>query len=311
MSFSIAVHGGAGSPPPGTLDPASEARRQSGLRLALEAGAAILDAGGTALAAVVAAVEILEADPVFNAGRGSVYAADRTQRMDASVMDGATRRAGAIADVTRIASPIRAALAVAEQSPHVFLVGAGAESFAARMGLPLVDPSVFHDASRLRQLEEALASGVIVLDHSASLPDEAGGTVGAVARDTAGHLAAATSTGGMTGKAPGRVGDSAVIGAGTWADDQTCAVSATGHGERFIESNVAGRIACLVELAGLSIDEAARRVVHRALPRCGGEGGVIAVDLFGNLVMPFNSGGMTCGAIHASGRMEVFGLSRS
>ncbi|MBO86450.1 MAG: beta-aspartyl-peptidase [Deltaproteobacteria bacterium] len=311
MSFSLAVHGGAGSPPPGTLDPASEARRQSGLRRALETGAAILEAGGAAMAAVVAAVESLEGDPVFNAGRGSVYAADRTQRMDASVMDGATRRAGAICDVQRIASPIRAALAVAEHSPHVLLVGAGAESFAARAGLALVDPAVFHDAARLRQLEDAMARGVIVLDHSASLPEEAGGTVGAVARDASGHLAAATSTGGMTGKAPGRVGDSAVIGAGTWADDQTCAISATGHGERFIESHVAGRIACLIELAQMTLENAVQRVVYQELPRCGGEGGVIAVDRFGNIAMPFNSGGMACGAIHVSGRMEVFGLSRS
>ena len=216
MPFSLAVHGGAGSPAPGTLDPASEARRRAGLRRALEAGADVLERGGAAMDAVVAAVVVLEDDPAFNAGRGSVYAADRSQRMDASVMDGQTRRAGAVCDVQRIASPVRAALAVARHSPHVLLAGAGAESFAERRGLALVDPSHFADAARLQQLDDALSRGVIVLDHSASLPDEAGGTVGAVAWDQTGHLAAATSTGGMTGKAPGRVGDSAVIGAGTW-----------------------------------------------------------------------------------------------
>lgn len=310
MPFSLAVHGGAGSPAPGTLDPASEARRCAGLRRALEAGAAVLERGGAAMDAVVVAVAVLEDDPAFNAGRGSVYAADRSQRMDASVMDGQTRRAGAVCDVGRIASPVHAALAVARHSPHVLLAGAGAESFAERRGLALVDPSHFADAARLQQLDDALSRGVIVLDHSASLPDEAGGTVGAVAWDQSGHLAAATSTGGMTGKAPGRVGDSAVIGAGTWADDRTCAVSATGHGERFIESHVAGRIACLMELAGCSLVDAAHQLVHQELPDRGGEGGVIAVDRAGQITMPFNSGGMACGAMHPDGRIEVYGLSR-
>ncbi len=310
MPFALAVHGGAGSPPPGTLDPQSETRRRDGLRRALDAGAAVLDRGGSALDAVVTAVEILEGDPIFNAGRGSVYAADRTQRMDASVMDGRNRRAGAVCDVRRVASPVRAALAVARKSPHVLLAGEGAEGFAARMGLPLVDPSHFHDEHRLCQLEDALARGLIVLDHSASLPSEAGGTVGAVALDRSGHLAAATSTGGMTGKAPGRVGDSAVPGAGTWADDRTCAVSATGHGERFIEAQVAGRIAALMELAGMSLEAAATRVVLEELPDMPGEGGVIAIDRAGAVSMPFNSGGMACGVRHIDGRVDVHGLLR-
>lgn len=308
MSFALVLHGGAGSPPPGTLDAATEARRCEVLRAALDAGTAILAAGGSALDAVVAAVVVLEDDPVFNAGRGSVYATDHTQRMDASVMHGPTRRAGAVCDVRRIRNPIEAARAVAQGSPHVLLAGRGAEAFAARQGLPLVDPRHFADRARLDQLAQAVAAGRIVLDHSASIPEEAGGTVGAVARDRSGQLAAATSTGGMTGKAPGRVGDSAIIGAGTWAD-HTCAVSATGHGERFIEAHVAGRIALLMELSGLSLHDATHRVVHTELPRFLAEGGIIAVDAHGHIAWPYNSGGMARACRTIDGQIEVHGLS--
>jgi beta-aspartyl-peptidase (threonine type) len=308
VPFALALHGGAGTPPPGTLNAATETRRRIVLKAALDAGCAILEAGGPALDAVVAAVSVLEEDPLFNAGRGSVYAADRTQRMDASVMVGATRRAGAVCDVRRIRSPVEAAVAVMQCSPHVLLCGAGAEAFAERVGLSLVAPESFADAVRLAQLDRVRIEGGVVLDHSGAVDGESGGTVGAVARDAGGHLAAATSTGGMTGKAPGRVGDSAVIGAGTFADDRTCAVSATGQGERFIEATVAARISMWMELGGLSLAAAADRVVHDELVRFRGEGGVVAVDRDGRIHMPFNSGGMARAARHLDGRVEVVGL---
>lgn len=307
-TFSMALHGGAGTPPAGTVDPVHDQHRRETLRRAVQVGCAILERGGPALDAVVAAVQVLEDDPAFNAGRGSVYARDRTQRMDASVMDGRTRRAGAVCDVRRIRSPVAAALAVARRSPHVLLAGAGAEAFARAEGLARVDPEWFADPTRLRQLERALAAGRVQLDHAAGDDHESGGTVGAVARDLHGHLAAATSTGGMTAKAPGRIGDSAVIGAGTWADDRTCAVSATGHGERFIEAAVAGRIAALIELAGLGLAAATDRVVHVELVASGGEGGVVAVDAAGRIAWPFNSGGMARAARHSCGRVEVHGF---
>ena len=306
MSWSLAVHGGAGTPPHGTLDPGVEAARRRGLRRALAAGGAVLAAGGEALEAVCSAVQVLEEDPLFNAGRGSVYASDATQRLDASVMTG-DRRAGAVCDLRRVRSPIRAARAVLAHSPHVFLCGAGAESFARAQGLEMVEPAWFADDVRRAQLDRALIDGVVVLDHAGrtSNDGEAGGTVGAVARDLSGRLAAATSTGGMTAKAPGRVGDSAVVGAGTWADDATCAVSATGHGERFIESAVAARISALIELAGLDVVAAAQRVVLQELVARGAEGGVIAVGADGRLSLPFNSGGMARAARYPDGRIEV------
>jgi len=311
MVWSLALHGGAGSPLPGTLSAPHERERVRVLQAALEAGERVLASGGAALDGVVAAVRVLEDEPIFNAGRGSVYASDRTQRMDASVMDGRSRRAGAVCDVRSIRHPVEAALAVARQSSHVLLAGDGAHELARRCGLQLVPAEHFADPHRLGQLEAAMAAGVVVLDHSAPLPGEAGGTVGAVARDQHGNLAAATSTGGMTGKSPGRVGDSAVIGAGTWAHNDTCAVSATGHGERFIELRVAGRIADLMELAGLSLQAACRRVVCMELVDFGGEGGVIAVDGAGRVSMPFNSAGMARAVRQTTGEVRIWGLGAS
>jgi len=306
MSWSLAIHGGAGTPPAGSLDEAVEARRRQGLRRALDAGGAVLCDGGSALDAVCAAVQVLEDDPLFNAGRGSVYAADRSQRMDASVMTG-DRQAGAVCDLRRARSPILAARCVLERSPHVFLCGADAERFVAKKGVEMVAPEWFADPVRRAQLEAALVDGKVVLDHSGRTADDgaAGGTVGAVARDLQGQLAAATSTGGMTGKAPGRVGDSAVIGAGTWALNSTCAVSATGHGERFILASVATRISSLIELAGLDVVAASEQVVLHELVTQQAEGGVIAVGADGRLSLPFNSGGMARAARHPDGRVEV------
>lgn len=305
-AVSIAVHGGAGTPPEGSLTRERDDARREGLRRALTAGCAVLDAGGAALDAVVAAVGVLERDPLFNAGRGSVYSSDGTQRMDASVMCGKRHRGGAVASVGRIQSPVLAAREVLDHSPHVLLMGDGAERFAASRGLRLVDPSWFADPTRLAQLQAS--GGRLQLDHAGADDPSKLGTVGAVARDIHGHLAAATSTGGMTGKEPGRVGDSALLGAGTWADNATCAVSATGHGERFIEWNVAGRVAALVELAGLSLQDAVNQVVLDELPAFGAEGGLIAVDARGRLCLPFNSGGMARAARHPDGRVEVVGF---
>ena len=310
MSIALVIHGGAGVIPRDRLSAEGEARRRAVLRDALAAGEALLEGGAPALDAVVAAVRVLEEAPEFNAGRGGVLNTEGTVQHDASIMCGATRQAGGVAGVTGVRSPILAARAVMERSAHVLLVGQGALSFARDQGLELMDPAWFVTPGRARQLERALERRKVVRDHdlfeeeddradaarglqsdpSASLGDDGSqGTVGAVALDLQGHLAAATSTGGMTGKLPGRVGDSALIGAGTWAADATCAVSATGHGEAFIRHHVASRVADLMELAGLDLEQATQRVI-RELPH--ESGGLIAVDRSGAIAMPMNCGGM-------------------
>lgn len=299
MGFVVAVHGGAGRIDRSTLTPEREAACLTGLREALEQAAAVLRAGGAALDAAVRAVEVLEDDPAFNAGRGSVLTSAGTVEMDAAVMEGTTRRAGAVACVRTVRHPVRLARAVMEQTPHLLLADAGAEALAGRLGLERVDPAWLLTDARREQLERA--RGRIQLDHG----DDARGTVGAVALDAGGHLAAATSTGGMVNQLPGRVGDSPVIGAGTWAWDRTCAVSATGHGEVFVRAAVASRISAWMEIGGLSLEEAARRVVHEELPELGGEGGVIAVDARGHVALPFNSGGMYRGVIRDDGTVDV------
>lgn len=288
--YTIAVHGGAGRLNRAGLSPAHQQEIHSGLEAAVLAGREILADGGAALDAAVAAVVVLEACPHFNAGRGGVLNAEGVVETDASVMTGHDRAAGAIGAVTGVRSPIRLARAVLERSPHVLLVGRGAEQFATDVGLEKAPAAWFIVERRRRQWERTNA---IQLDHDPT------GTVGAVALDRRGNLAAATSTGGMVNKLPGRVGDSACIGAGTWADAR-CAISGTGHGERFIEANVAGRIACLVELAGLTLPAAAERVVHNELR---GDGGVIAVSADGTLSLPFNSGGMLRGFLGPGGEV--------
>lgn len=299
MGFVVAVHGGAGRIDRSTLTTARESSCKAGLQQALERAADVLRTGGSALDAVVRAVEVLEDEPGFNAGRGSVLTSEGTIEMDAAVMEGTGRRAGAVACVRTVRHPVRLARAVMEHTPHVFLADAGAEALAERLGLERVDPSWLLTDARRQQLERA--RGRIQLDHG----DDSRGTVGAVALDAKGRLAAATSTGGMVNQLPGRVGDSPVIGAGTWAWDQTCAVSATGHGEIFIRAAVGSRISAWMELGGLSLEEAARRVVHEELPLLGGEGGVIAVDRQGNVALPFNSGGMYRGVLRDDGTHEV------
>jgi isoaspartyl peptidase/L-asparaginase-like protein (Ntn-hydrolase superfamily) len=284
----IAIHGGAGVMR--KMPRSAAARYEAALNQALEAGYAVLASGGSSLDAVTAAVVALEDDALFNAGRGAVYAADGTHELDASVMDGATLRAGAVAAVSRIRNPVLAARAVMEQSPHVLLAGRGAENFAKEQGLPLARPGYFHTAARLAALKRGLKR------HH--------GTVGAVALDREGNLAAATSTGGYTGKLPGRVGDSPIIGAGTYADNKTCAVSGTGWGEAFIRVALAHEVSARMRLRGEALQVAARAALGR-IARVGGDGGLVAVDRRGNVAMPFNSGGMFRACVNSRGRRLV------
>jgi beta-aspartyl-peptidase (threonine type) len=294
---SIAVHGGAGTLSPSDLTPDNDRAFRAGLERALRAGHAVLVDGGTSLDAVVAAVRVLEDDPLFNAGRGAVLAANGQHELDASVMDGRDLRAGAVTGVRHVKSPIELARLVMERSPHVMLAGAGAEEFALEQGLAPVPNAHFATERRRRELDRLL-HGEIEAGRESLM-----GTVGAVARDVQGNLAAATSTGGMTGKKWGRVGDSPIIGAGTYAANDCCAVSATGHGEFFIRAAVAHEIASLIRYRGLDVEAAADEVVMRQLVRLGGSGGVIAVGRDGRVAMPFNSEGMLRGAMDSSGRL--------
>lgn len=295
----IAVHGGAGALAPADLTPEGERAYRAGLERALRAGFAILDRGGASLDAVVAAVQALEDDPLFNAGRGAVVAANGAHELDASVMDGRDLRAGAVTGVRHVRSPIELARLVMERSPHVMLAGPGAEEFALEQGLAPVANSYFATERRRLELERMLHGD---LDPSR---ESLMGTVGAVALDAHGNLAAATSTGGMTGKKWGRVGDSPIIGAGTYAANDCCAVSATGHGEFFIRAAVAHEIASLMRYRGVGVQDAADEVVMRQLVRLGGSGGVIAIGRDGSIAMPFNSQGMLRGAMDSLGRVTT------
>jgi beta-aspartyl-peptidase (threonine type) len=294
----IAVHGGAGDIPPHELTPQREAEYHAGLEHALRAGQRILADGGTSLDAVVAAVQSLEDNPLFNAGHGSVISASGLCELDASLMEGRELRAGAVTGLRHVRSPIVLARLVMEKSPHVMLAGTGAEEFALEHGLEPVANQYFVTERRQRELAAVLGSKTIPDGHESLM-----GTVGAVALDESGDLAAATSTGGMTGKRWGRVGDSPIIGAGTYAANDCCAVSATGHGEYFIRAVVAHEIASLVRYAGKSVVDAADIVVRDQLKRLGGDGGVIAIGRDGAIALPFNSRGMLRGSIDAQGRL--------
>jgi beta-aspartyl-peptidase (threonine type) len=299
----IAIHGGAGTMSRAHAAAAQEAAYHEALRSVLLPAQALLAAGGSALDAVSLAVDLLEDCPLFNAGHGAVFTRDATHELDAAIMDGATLRAGAVACVSRIRRPARAARAVMEHSDHVLFAGIGAEAFAQRHGLELVDPSYFSTEARREQLHRALATDRAMLDHdgaalafrtpAAPLEERNKmGTVGAVALDAHGNLAAATSTGGMTNKQPGRVGDSPLIGAGTYADNATAAISCTGTGEMFIRLAAAYDVCARMRYAGLSLEQAGGLVVNEALPAIGGRGGLVAVDRHGNVSMPFNTEGM-------------------
>ena len=298
MSFSLAIHGGAGVRRREAMTEKAEAKFRAGLAASLAAGHRVLAAGGSALDAVTQAVIALEGDPQFNAGRGAVFTAAGTHEMDAAVMDGITRAAGAVAGICGPRNPVLAARAVMERSEHVFLIGEGALSFCREQGLAFEEESYFYTERRWRALQEELERRRIAGEDRRD-DDARHGTVGAVARDAAGNLAAATSTGGMTAKAPGRVGDSPILGAGTWAD-QSCAISATGHGEFFMRYAVAHEIASRVRIGGESLAQAAGQVVAE-LGTLGGSGGLIAVDAAGEVALPFNSSGMYRGQIGEDG----------
>jgi beta-aspartyl-peptidase (threonine type) len=286
--FAIAIHGGAGTLPRTDMSAEAERRYRNGLQEAIDAGFAVLQGGGTSMDAVTRAVVLLEDNPVFNAGKGAVFTLDGRNELDASIMDGSTLKAGAVCGVTRIRNPVTLARAVMEKSERVMLAGTGAEEFAAAQGFSFVPQSYFHTPERWQQLERIRRGdaglSALTISHI--------GTVGAVAVDAQGRLAAATSTGGMTGKRYQRIGDSPIIGAGTYADNRSCAVSATGHGEVFIRTVVAHDICARMRFGGRSIGAAVREVVLGELPPLGGEGGVIAIDARGEIAIEFNSEGM-------------------
>ncbi|WP_345539595.1 isoaspartyl peptidase/L-asparaginase [Variovorax defluvii] len=302
----IAIHGGAGTISAASLDASAAQAYHDALRAIVQAGQSLLLKGAPALDAVCLAVEMLEDCPLFNAGHGAVFTAAETHELDAAVMNGADLRAGAVAGVSRIRRPVRAARAVMEEGAHVLLAGAGAEAFAREHGLEMVEPGYFSTEARRAQLHHAKGAKRVLLDHdgaaAAGAPLDEGrkfGTVGAVALDQHGHLAAATSTGGMTNKRVGRIGDSPLIGAGTYADDKRAAVSCTGSGEMFIRAAAAYDVCARMRYAGQSLAQAAQAVVMQSLPAIGGSGGLIAVDRLGNVCMPFNTEGMYRG--HARG----------
>lgn len=312
--FRLVVHGGAGTIRRANMTAEREAEYRAKMEEAIRAGYEILDAGGSSLDAVVATTQVLEDSPLFNAGRGAVFTHEGTNELDASIMDGRTRDAGAVAGVTSVRSPIALARAVMEHSPHVLLAREGAETFAKEQGHEMVDPEYFYTDRRWEALERAREAErtdeLAWTRDGAELPDEWKiGTVGAAALDRDGNLAAATTTGGMTNKRFGRIGDSPIIGAGTFADNQSCAVSATGHGEFFIRNVVAYDICARMHYTGATLQEAADAVVHGVLVEQGATGGIVAVDKDGNIAMPFNTPGMYRGHVGPDGEIvvEIYG----
>ncbi len=303
--ITIVVHGGAGTILPKDMTPEKETAYRDGLKAALHAAYALLDKGKSALDAVCAAVVSLEDNVLFNAGKGSVFAKDGCQEMDAAIMDGKTLGAGAVAAVKNIRNPVELARAVMMSSPHVLLHGKGAVEFAKLHGIVTEPDHYFFSEFRRLQWEELRESGKIALDHGVQVKDKKFGTVGATALDKYGNIAAATSTGGMTNKEYGRIGDSPIIGAGTYANNMTCAVSCTGHGEPFIRAVAAYDVSCLMEYKGLSLKDAMHMVVHDKLLRMGGEGGMIGVDAKGNAAMLFNSDGMYRGMKNSAENEEI------
>ncbi|MDT8394119.1 MAG: TSUP family transporter [Bacteroidales bacterium] len=293
----IVVHGGAGAGSPASISPEKQTAYTEAISHALDLGSEILAKGGSSLDAIEAAIRSMEDNPVFNAGKGAVFTAAGINELDASIMDGRDRNAGAVSSVTNIKNPISAARLVMEQSPHVMLIAEGAEEFAAMHGIEIVDPSYFYTSSRWESLQR--------IKNREEEENRKLGTVGAVALDKAGNLAAGTSTGGMTNKMHGRVGDSPIIGAGTFADNQNCAVSATGHGEYFIRNVISYDIAAMMTYAALSVEEAADSAIFGKLKPLGAEGGIIAVDKDGNMAMPFNTSSMIRGFRSSTGEWAV------
>lgn len=325
--FTIAIHGGAGTISKKSMTPEKEGAYFKALNEAIDAGYRILEKKGDALDAVRAAVIGLENNILFNAGKGSVFTNTETHEMDASIMDGRDLSAGAIAAVKNIRNPIELAYLVMKKSEHVFLIGNGAEEFAKQNGIAFEPDEYFYSEFRYKQLQKAKSENATALDHDININDPSSakataspsaslrrpkedeerkfGTVGAVACDVNGNLAAATSTGGMTNKQFGRVGDSPIIGAGTYANNKTCAISCTGHGEPFIRAVTAYDVSCLMEYKGLSLEEAMNIVVNDKLIKIDGDGGMIGVDAKGNAALIFNSEGMYRGFCSSDGRSEM------
>ncbi|MFT4536468.1 MAG: beta-aspartyl-peptidase (threonine type) [Saprospiraceae bacterium] len=301
--YTIAIHGGAGTLVKGNMTSEKEKAYRDSLELALTNAYALLENGGSAMEVVEEAVVQLENSPLFNAGKGSVFTSTGTHEMDASIMDGSNLKAGAVTTITGIKNPISLAKDVMLHTEHVFLAGGGAMEFAKSLNYEILDPSYFHDDLRYQQWLSIRDTDGFQLDHSTR--DSKFGTVGAVALDQAGNIAAATSTGGMTNKRYGRVGDSPMIGAGTYANNLTCAVSCTGSGEYFIRGVVAYEVSALMEFKGLSLDEAASEVINQRLLKIGGDGGLIAVDVHGNVTMPFNTEGMYRAMMTSEGVKKV------
>lgn len=312
--YILVIHGGAGTITRANMSAEKEVAYRAALTLALQKGYDALKAGKTSLDAVEAAIHVMEDSPLFNAGKGAVFTHDGRNEMDASLMDGKTLMAGAVAGVTTIKNPISAARAVMEKSEHVMMVGPGAEAFAKQAGLEIVDPSYFYTKERWDGLQKAIKedSTKAVLDHGSKKSMKLGtinkdykfGTVGAVALDQAGNLAAGTSTGGMTNKKYGRVGDSPIIGAGTYANNETAGISCTGWGEFYIRNVVAHDISAMMEYKQLSVADAAKAVLDK-VGKMGGDGGLIALDKKGHVTMPFNTEGMYRGTVTADGKIEV------
>ena len=302
----IVIHGGAGTILKKNMTPEREKAYVEKLTEAVKKGYALLQSGVDGETAVVETIQVLEQSPLFNAGIGAVYTFDGEHELDASMMHGGTLNAGAVAGVKTIASPIAAAQAVMEHSPHVMLSGEGAEEFALSRGMEPVDNHIFDTERRYKALEKAreriLKAGIA---YGGQQGNERIGTVGAVVIDKQGNLVAGTSTGGMTAKRYGRIGDSPVIGAGTWADNSSCAVSATGHGEYFIRYHVAADICSRMKYTGVSLDEAANTVINDVLVEAGGDGGIIAIDHDGNIAAVFNSAGMYRAQIDTDGNVKV------
>ena len=303
-NFSIAIHGGAGTLVKGLMTLELEAEYKAALKTARDIGYKILEQGGTALDAVESAVNSLEDTPLFNAGKGAVFTNEGTHEMDASIMDGKTLEAGAVSLVTGIKNPVSLARDVMEKSYHVFLAGEGAMKFAKSNGYDIETPEYFYDEVRYKQWQGIKDSDSFQLDHSVK-KDGKFGTVGAVACDQHGNIAGATSTGGMTNKKWGRVGDSPMVGAGVYANNKTCAVSCTGSGEFFIRGVVAYDVSCLMEHKGLSVEEASNEVIHKRILELKGDGGLIAIDAQGNIAMPFNTEGMYRAFKTSKGKEEI------
>ncbi len=290
--YAIVIHGGAGTIKKENMTPEKEAAYKQKLNEALNTGEEILKTGGSAMDAVEATIQVMENSPLFNSGKGAVYTHEGTHELDASFMDGATLNAGAVGGVTIVKNPIRAARLVMTNSPHVLLTGSGADQFAIDQGLDTVPNTYFDTESRYKSLQKVLEKEKQGMGYLEEWPDYKYGTVGCVALDKNGNIAAGTSTGGMTNKRYNRIGDSPIIGAGTYANNQTCGVSCTGHGEYYIRYAVAHDLSAQLEYTNRSLEAAANEIIHHKLMKAGGSGGLIAIDKCGNIVMDFNTAGM-------------------